>query len=77
MEKLITVKDVAERYGCSAPTARRYIRQCNPHMESPLTTYAWALHEWERSRTVAFGSSKHVKQILRRTDRTIVPRRRT
>ena len=79
MEKLITVKDVSERYGCSLPTARKYIRQCNPHMEAPLATYAWALHEWEASRTVVSGSNKQRKKLLRQmnAERVIVPRRRT
>lgn len=79
MEKLITVKDVSERYGCSIPTARKYIRQCNPHMETPLTTYVWALREWEASRTVMAGSEKQKKKLLRQmnAERVIVPRRRT
>ena len=52
MEKLITPKDVSERYGCSLPTARKYIRRCNPHMEDPLVAPEWAFREWEKSRTV-------------------------
>ena len=52
MERLITVKDVSERYGCSLPTARKYIRQCNPHMENPLVTYEWAFKDWEKGRMV-------------------------
>lgn len=49
MEKLVTVKDVSERYGCSKPTARKYIRQMF-HYESPLAAPRWAFDEWERNR---------------------------
>ena len=80
MEKLITVKDVSERYGCSKQTARKYIRQCNPHMEKPLTAPEWAFREWENGRTVVpvFLSHKESKGIFKRRDegRVIVPRRR-
>ena len=78
MDKLVTVKAVRERYDCSLPTARKYIRQCNPHMENPLVTPEWAFREWEASRTVVEGSRKQKKQILQRvnTERVIVPRRR-
>ena len=78
MERLITVKAVSDRYGCSMQTARKYIRQCNPHMEDPLTTTEWAFREWEASRTVAAGNKKKQAEIQRRltSDRVIVPRRR-
>lgn len=36
MERLVTVKDIRERYGCSNPTARKYLRQMF-HYENPLT----------------------------------------
>ena len=74
MEKLITVKDVRERYGCSTPTARKYIRRCNPHMENPLATYEWAFKEWEDSRIVVSRMSKEVRKKIDK-GRTIVPRR--
>ena len=77
MEKLITVKDVSKRYGCSLPTARKYIRQCNPHMENPLTTYGWAFQDWEASRIV---STKSINRNVRNritADKIIVPRSRT
>ena len=44
MERLITVKDIRERYGCSGPTARKYLRQMF-HYENPLTAPEWALSE--------------------------------
>lgn len=50
MERLITVKAMRERYDCSNPTARKYLRQCIPHMEEPLAAPEWAVREWEESR---------------------------
>ena len=78
MERLITVKTVSERNGCSMQTARKYIRQCNPHMEDPLATTEMAFREWEASRTVTTGSKKQKAEIQRRltSGRVIVPRRR-
>lgn len=84
MEKLITVSDVRDRYGCSRQTARKYIRQCNPHMEKPLATPKWAFEEWERSRMVTdeepkvFTYSDIVKCVnaLKSGQSVIVPRRR-
>ena len=49
MEKLITVKDVRERYGVTGQTARRYMRRM-PHMENPLTVFESDLTAWETSR---------------------------
>ena len=73
MKPLFTVKAMQERYGCSLPTARKYIRQCNPHMENPLATYEDAVIEWEATRMVVKSF-----RVIRRgviTD-THVPRRR-
>ena len=50
MDALMTVKGMRERYGCSTPTARKYLRQCDPHMENPLAAPVWAVQEWEDSR---------------------------
>ena len=81
MERLITVKDVSERYGCSMPTARKYIRQCNPHMENPLVVPEWAFREWEQSRMVmtARTTPKQRKELIDAIKRgpIHVPRRRT
>ena len=49
MERLLKVSDISERYGCTAKTARKYLRQMF-HYENPLTAPAWALAEWEQSR---------------------------
>lgn len=76
----MTVKKMQERYGCSLPTARKYLRQCVPHMENPVTAPIWAVEEWEESRTVIppSVSRKRRDELLtkQRTGRVIVPRHR-
>lgn len=80
MERLVTVRDMANRYGCSLPTARKYLRQIVPHMESPLTAPEWAFREWEESRTVIpeTVSRKRRQEIIERqkAGRIMVPRTR-
>ena len=79
MEKLITVREVCDRYGCSLPTARKYMRQCNPHLENPLVVPEWAFKEWEQSRTVINPTTKRKERNIKRkmnAGRTIVPRTR-
>ena len=80
MERLVTVRDMMQRYGCSNPTARKYLRQIIPHMENPLSCHEWALREWEEKRTVipAEVGRKRRTEILQRQNkgRIIVPRRR-
>ena len=74
----MTVKDMRERYGCSLPTARKYLRQMF-HYENPLAAPLWAFREWEQNRErMPDGISKQrAREILiRKTERTIVPRRR-
>ena len=79
MERLVTVKDMSERYGCSFPTARKYLRQMF-HYENPLTAPQWALREWEENREkMPDGiSKKRQAEILNRKEngRVIVPRKR-
>ena len=75
MERLVTVKGMRERYGCSNPTARKYLRQCHPHMENPLAAPEWAVQEWEDSRTaIPVNVSKRV-QMRNNPGRAIVPRK--
>lgn len=78
MERLVTVKEMRERYGCSNPTARKYLRQCVPHMEDPLVAPEWAVVEWEQNRMVIPSeiSQKRTAEIYSRqkSDRVIVPR---
>ena len=79
MERLVTVKDMQERYGCSLPTARKYLRQMF-HYEDPLAAPRWAFDEWEasRERMPAGVGQDRVANILNRkqNERTIVPRKR-
>ena len=79
MERLVTVKDMQERYGCSLPTARKYLRQMF-HYEDPLAAPRWAFDEWEQNRErMPDGiSKKRQAEILNRKEhgRTIVPRKR-
>lgn len=74
MERLVTVKDMCERYGCSLPTARKYLRQMF-HYENPLAAPRWAFDQWEKSRECA--PVGHVPmQVAKQTGRVIVPRKR-
>ena len=79
MERLVTVRDMAERYGCSLPTARKYLRQMF-HYEDPLAAPKWAFDEWEqnRERMPAGISAERISGMLNRkkNERTIVPRKR-
>ena len=50
MKRLLTVKEMAERYRCSEKTARRYMRQME-HMEKPLRVTESAVAAWEVERT--------------------------
>ena len=78
MERLITVKDIQMRYGCSMPTARKYLRQIVPHMDNPLAATEWAFKAWEESRTIfpATMSKARRQEITKKTERVIVPRKR-
>lgn len=79
MDRLVTVRDMQQRYGCSGATARKYLRQMF-HYENPLAAPQWAFNEWEQSReTMPAGISKARKtEIISRkeTGRIIVPRKR-
>ena len=74
MDELMTVRGMRERYGCSNPTARKYLRMCYPHTENPLTAPVWAVQEWEESRTVIPASKQRELRIKKNTGRVIVPR---
>ena len=78
MERLVTVKDIAERYGCSGKTARKYIRQMF-HYENPLAAPEWAFKEWERNREQMPACNIYRQaeiNYFRNAGRTIVPRKR-
>lgn len=74
MEQLVTVRAMRERYGCSNPTARKYLRQCFPHTENPLTAPEWAVQEWEDSRTVVPVNMKKLATRRETAGRVIIPR---
>ncbi len=74
MERLVTVKDIRERYGCSGPTARKYLRQMF-HYENPLAAPEWALSEWERNRE-RMPAERRINLHRKTTERVIVPRKR-
>ena len=76
MEALMTVRGMRERYGCSNPTARKYLRECVPHTENPLTAPVWAVQEWEDSRTVIPVSNRTEIYARHQPGRVIVPRKR-
>lgn len=77
MERLLKVSDISERYGCTAKTARKYLRQMF-HYENPLTAPAWSLAEWEASREQMPADEKRRAVVLHKktTGRVIVPRKR-
>lgn len=77
MEQVMTVKRLAERYGCSRRTAAKYIRQMIPHMEKPISATMEAFHEWEAKRTVFPPdiSKRHRQEITKsQSEQVIVPR---
>lgn len=51
MCKWLSPADIAERFGCSMPTARKRMRQME-HMEKPLLVEEWAVQEYENARMV-------------------------
>lgn len=51
MERLLSVKDLMDRYQCSRQTAIRYMQKLE-HMEKPYQIRESVLMAWERSRTV-------------------------
>ena len=76
-EQLATVKFVKNRYGCSTPTARKYLRQCVPHMENPCCATMTAFREWEDRRTVIPAECRRREILYKATKgRVIVPRKR-
>jgi len=51
MERLLSVKDMMERYQCSRQTAIRYMQKME-HQEKPYMVKASTVEAWDRSRTV-------------------------
>lgn len=51
MERLLSVRDLMDRYQCSRQTAVRHMRKME-HMERPYMVTERALNAYEKSRTV-------------------------
>lgn len=51
MERLLSVRDLMDRYQCSRQTAVRHMRKME-HQEKPYMVRQSVLEAWERSRTV-------------------------
>ena len=51
MERLLSVRDIQERYQCNPATARRYIRQME-HIEKPLMVSERAVSDWEKRKLI-------------------------
>ena len=78
-DRLLTAKDVAERYQCTLPSARKYMRQME-HMENPLRVTETALRVWEARRTQRPGETvkqqrQRVKLAQTTTGIMLIPRR--
>lgn len=52
MERIFSVKHIAERYDCTLQCARNYIRRIDGHLEAPIGVYESDLLAWEQSRRV-------------------------
>lgn len=63
VEKLLSVKDICERYQCKPVTARKYIRDME-HMENPLMVTERAVKAWEARKTLPPESE--VRRMMRR-----------
>ena len=63
MERLLSVKDVCERYQVKPATARKYMRSME-HMENPLMVSERAVKAWEFKKTMPPESQ--VRLMLRR-----------
>ena len=51
MERLLSVKDIADRYQCKPGTARKYMRNM-VHLDCPLMVTERAVMDWERKHTL-------------------------
>lgn len=51
MERLLSVKDICERYQVKPVTARKFMRDMD-HMEQPLMVSERAVKAWEQRKTI-------------------------
>ena len=63
MERLLSVKDISERYQVKPVTARRFMRDMT-HMEKPLMVTERAVSEWEKRRT--FPPESVTRELMRK-----------
>lgn len=63
MERLLSVKDMMDRYQCSRQTAIRYIQRME-HQEKPYMVRKSVVEAWDRSRTV--NSPEAIRAEMRR-----------
>lgn len=78
LDRLMSVKEIAERYGKSEKTAMRYMRQME-HMEKPLRVTESAVAAWEISKTYEPQRAKTGPVPVRRClpdpgERYVIPR---
>lgn len=52
MDRLLTPRDIAQRYGVTDATGRNYIRRIAGHMENPLRVAESLFRAWEAGRAV-------------------------
>ena len=71
LDRLLSAKDIAERYGKSEKTAMRYMRQME-HMEKPLRVTESAVAAWEIGRT--YIPQEKITPIRRNTKKYTIPR---
>ena len=69
MERLLSVKDMMARYGCSRQTAIRYMLKME-HQEKPYMVRQSVVEAWDRSRTVmpaeAIRAEMRRQKLMRR-----------
>lgn len=67
MDKLLSVKDVCERYRIKDRKARAIMRDEMPHIERPkLYVTERAVLEWERRNTLPPERGQHERHTVRR-----------
>lgn len=67
MIRMLSVKDIQERYQCNPATARKYIRDMI-HMEKPLMVSEKEVDRWEKAKTI-YPMSYYRQEKLRRAIR--------
>ena len=68
MERLLNVRDMMARYGCSRQTAIRYMQKME-HQEKPYMVRQSVVEAWERSRTVNPPEQIRAETMRRRLER--------